>query len=110
MSDMSMSVEYLNAIANHGRELITHIGLVNESGAAVGARTPVTWAAVDSGVIRPTGNLIFDVPAGTTVAGWRGYSALTAGTDYGGKAVTPRPFPVAGQYKLRADLTSIVHA
>ena len=111
---MSMSEGYLNAIATHGASLITHIGLVNGSGTELSggsyARKPITWTQADEGVIRPNADLVFDVPAGATVAGWRGFSALSSGTNYGGEDLTPESFAGAGQYKLLAAGTGILHS
>ena len=59
--------------------------------------------------IRPSADLVFDVPAGATVAGWRGFSAATGGTNYGGEALTSETFNNAGQYKLIASETGILH-
>ena len=103
-----MNEAYRNGIQNAGASLVTHIGLVNGSGTAVStARVPVTWTAAAGGLIRPTADLEISVGAGTTVAGWRGYSALTGGTDYGGEALTAETFNDEGTYDLRAAETSI---
>jgi len=110
---MSMTEGYRNAIANHGGGLITHIGLVNGSDVELSggtyARKAVTWVTAANGVIRPNADLSFDVPAGATVAGWRGFSALTSGTNYGGESLTEETFAGAGQYKLLASGTGILH-
>ena len=110
---MAMTEGYLNAIATAGGALITHIGLVDETGTEVVdgtyARLPITWTAAAVGTIRPTADLTFSVPAGT-VGGWRGYSALTVGTDYGGQVLTNEVFAAAGQYKLLAAGTGILHS
>lgn len=110
-----MLAAYLNAIRDHGQSLITHIGLVDETGAEISggspayARLPVTWTDDGDGVMRPSADLVFDVPA-VTVGGWRGYSALTAGTDYGGEVVTNEVFAAQGQYNLVAAQTAVTHA
>lgn len=110
---MAMNTAYLNFIANAGRAEISHIGLVDENGDELTggsyARKAVTWTAAANGLIRPTTDLVFDVPAGATVGGWRGYSALTSGTDYGGADLTEQPFATAGTYTLLAAQTSIDH-
>lgn len=109
-----MNGSYLNAIADYGASLITHIGLVDEldveiSGGAY-ARQPVTWTTATNGIIRPSADLTFLIPAGATVSGWRGFSALTAGTNYGGENfTTPETFANAGDYKLTALTTGIIH-
>lgn len=108
-----MNQTYDDALATHGKSLITHIGLVDDLGAELAggsyARLPVTWAGPTAdGTIRPDADLLFDVPA-TTVAGWRGYSAVTAGTDYGGQALTAEVYAEPGQYRLLAASTSVQH-
>ena len=111
-----VTVGYRNAIATHGASLITHIGLVDGGGVELTggspayARKAITWTAAADGTIRPNADLLFDIPAGATVAGWRGYSALTAGTNYGGKGLTSEAFAAQGQYKLLAVSTGILHA
>jgi hypothetical protein len=110
-----MEVVYRNAIADHGASLITHIGLVNQSGTELTggspayARLAVTWTAASSGTVRPDADLTFDIPAGVTVGGWRGYSALTAGTNYGGASLTNEAFAGQGEYTLLAASTGINH-
>jgi hypothetical protein len=110
---MAMTEGYRNAIAGHGGSLIKYIGLVNGSGVELSggtyARKAVTWTTAADGVIRPTADLVFDVPAGATVAGWRAYSAATAGTNYGGAALPEETFNGAGQYRLLAANTGILH-
>lgn len=114
---MAMLAVYRDAIGDHGATLISHIGLVDELGAELTggapayARLVVTWtgAAAGSGTIRPNADLIFDIPAGVTVGGWRGYSALTAGTNYGGADLTQEVYAAQGEYKLLAASTGIPH-
>ena len=112
---MTMTVGYRNAIGDHGGSLITHIGLVDETGTELAggspayARKAVTWAAASAGIIRPTGNLVFDVPAGKTVGGWRGFTALSAGTNHGGQDLTQEVFAGQGTYTLLAASTGIRH-
>ena len=111
-----MNTIYHNALRDHGKTLITHIGLVDETGTELSggspayARLPVTWDNDGDGVMRPNANLTFNVPSGDTVGGWRGFSALTAGTNYGGKDVTQEVFSGQGEYTLLAAQTSITHS
>lgn len=111
---MAMTEGYRNAIATHGAGLITHIGLVNGSGTELSgggyARIAVTWTTASGGVIRPNADLDFTVGAGATVAGWRGYTASSGGTNYGGGDLTSETFAGAGQYKLVASGTGITHS
>jgi hypothetical protein len=110
-----MNATYRNAIATEGASLITHIGLVDEAGEEIDggdpayARQSVTWAAADNGRIQLDANLTFNVPADTTVGGWRGYSASTEGTNYGGKDLTNESFAGQGTYTLQASGTWIDH-
>jgi hypothetical protein len=110
---MSMNTSYLNAIANHGGGIITHIGLVNGSGTEISggsyARKAVTWESASDGLIRPTADLLFNIPAGATVAGWRGFTASSGGTNHGGAALTSAAFTNAGYYNLLAADTGIDH-
>ncbi len=110
-----MNADYRNAIATYGGTLITHIGLVDNTdteligGTPAYARKPVSWEAADDGFIQIASSLLFDIPAGANVSGWRGYSALTNGTEYGGKALTQEIFTGQGTYALLADETGIEH-
>jgi hypothetical protein len=112
---MAMTVGYRNAIGDAGGALITHIGLVDQLGAELSggnpayARKAVTWTAAAGGTVRPTADLTFDVPAGKTVGGWRGYSALSGGTDYGGADLTQEAYAGQGTYKLLAASSGILH-
>ncbi|NJP27116.1 hypothetical protein FLW53_23525 [Microbispora sp. SCL1-1] len=110
---MAMTTAYLNAIADAGASKITHIGLVDGSGTEITggsyARKAVTWTTASSGTIRPNADLTFDIPSGATVAGWRGYSASTSGTNYGGADLTSQAFSSAGTYTLLAASTAINH-
>lgn len=111
----NMTEGYRNAIADHGASLMTHIGLVDELGTEITggspayARKAVTWAAASAGIIRPNADLEFDIPADTTVGGWRGFSAVEGGTNYGGKALTNEAFANQGTYKLLSASTGIKH-
>jgi len=108
-----MNESYRNAIATHGASIVTHIGLVNGSGTELTgggyARLAVTWDTASGGAIAPTGNLVFDIPSGATVAGWRGFTALTDGTNHGGAALTSAEFTNPGTYTLLAASTAINH-
>ncbi len=111
---MPMADSYLNLTANSGGAAVTHIGLVNGSGVELSggsyARKPVTWTAAAAGVIRPNANIVFDIPASGVVAGWRGFTALTGGTNHGGTALTSETFGSAGTYTLLAASSGITHA
>lgn len=116
---MAVSSDYLNALANHGAGLIKYIGLVDETGTELSggdyARKAVTWTTSPTGgtagLVRPSADLLFNVPAGT-VGGWRGYSALTSGTNYGGEdfaAADQETYANPGEFKLLATETALRH-
>ncbi len=116
---MPVSNAYLNESANAMRTKVTHIGLVGTGGVELSggsyARKPVTWTEAPTagtpGLIRPTADILFNVPAGKVV-GWRGYSALTGGTDYGGEdfaAADQETYANPGELKLLASETALRH-
>lgn len=107
-----MNTAFLNALANHGASLITHIALFGNGSEVTGgspayARKAVTWVTAANGDIVPNANLVFDIPAAGVVDEWRGFTALTAGTDYGGAALTEETFAGQGTYTLLAASTAI---
>ena len=110
---MAMTADYRNLIADAGGAAVSHIGLVDGGGSEITggsyARLAVTWTTASNGTIRPSSDLVFDVPAGATVAGWRGYSAITSGTNYGGEDLASETFNNAGTYTLLAASTGINH-
>ena len=112
---MAMSTRYRDATADAGGALISYLGLVNDKGRELAggspayARQAVRWKKAADGTIRPTGDLTFAVPAGATVAGWRGFSARVKGVDYGGEALTQEAYAGQGVYTLFADGTGIMH-
>ena len=98
-----METTYTNAIADHGASLITHIGLVNAEGTEVSTeRKAASWDAASNGRINLSAALTFDVAGGLTVAGWRGFSQVTGGTNYGGASLTEETFAGDGTYTLNA--------
>ena len=110
---MAMSAAYDNALASAGAGLVTHFGLVDNTGTELTGGTYARIANIPTATgdtWRPSADLTFNVPAGANVAGWRAYSAATAGTDYGGQALTQETYAAAGTYKLLAASTSVTHA
>jgi hypothetical protein len=113
---MAMLAAYHNALRTAGKAAITHIGLVNASGTELSGGSPAyariaeTWADGADGVMNLAANRTFNVPAGVTVGGWRGYSASSGGTNYGGQNLTQEAFAAQGTYTLLAASTSITHA
>jgi hypothetical protein len=100
---------FFTALAAEGASLITHIGLVDDSGTELSSagyeRQAVTWAGA-AATKSPSADLVFDCADGDVVAGWRGYSAATGGTDYGGAALTQVTFGTDGTYTLLAASTN----
>lgn len=103
---MAVSNAYLNECANAMRTKVKYLGLVDDNGDEITGggyeRMPVTWTTAPAsgvGVLRPTDSIVFSVlGGGTVIGGWRGYSAKTGGTDYGGI-----DFPVAEQEEFKND-------
>lgn len=107
-----MNAAFLDALALEADALITHIALFGNGSEVTGgspayARLAVTWTAPSAGLIRPTANLVFDIPAGGVVDEWRGFTASSGGTDYGGAALTEETFAGQGTYTLLAASTDI---
>lgn len=104
-----MNSAFHNALATYGASLATHIALFNASGVELSgggyARLPVTWTGAGN-VKSPSANLVFTTEAGDEVAEWRGFSALSGGTDYGGALVTTRNYSNPGTYTLLAASTN----
>lgn len=70
------------------------------------ARKTVAWGSAASGAAAPSGNVVFDVPAGTTVtyiSGWNSGGTVR----YFKKAVTSEAFAAQGTYTVLAASTSI---
>lgn len=105
---MPASAALLAAAATHVATLVVFVGLVDETGTELTggsyARQACTASATGANV-RLDADETFAVPAGATVAGWRGFSAVTAGTNYGGEDLTPEVYAAAGQYVLQASAT-----
>lgn len=110
---MAMTTAYLNALAGFGASVVRYIGLVDKSGTEVAghgySRLAVSWGSPDKGTVRPAADLTFTIPAGATVAGWRGYDAESGGTEFGGHDLPTEKFSGAGEYRLIAASTGIVH-
>jgi hypothetical protein len=106
-----MSAGFKTALADYIDSIITHIGLVDAGGTELTggtyARIAAGFAAASNGAMALSADLTFNVPAGVTVGGWRGFSASTAGTNYGGADLTNEAFAGAGTYKLLAASTKI---
>lgn len=113
---MPMANSYLAALRDAGQALITHIAIVDGSGAEIAgiARQAVTWSDEGVAVSRMVGDKAFGpLPSGQVVAGWRGFTALTGGTNHGGDDFTAVTFGtgagVTRTFTLQASQTSIDH-
>lgn len=109
-----MNEAYRNAIANYGASIIGYIGLRDQHGTELTGGTPayarvaVTWTAAVDGLIRPQADIVFNVPAGATVASW--FAINTAqDTELGGAALTAETYAGQGEYKLLAASSGIAH-
>lgn len=105
---MAASSALLNTLAIQAASLITHVGLVNESDVELSGGSyarQATSATAAGAQVRLDSDETFNVPGGATVAGWRAYSALTSGTDYGGSDLTPEEYAGPGQYVLTGAAT-----
>lgn len=109
---MAMALRYRNAVADAGAALITYVGLVDARGIELDGpgyrRQAVTWRRAVDGAARPTEDLRFDIPAGSVVAGWRGYDAPMGGSAICDQAVAEERFNGVGVYTLLADGTGVV--
>ena len=107
-----MNTAFLNAMATQADVLVSHIALFGNGTEVTGgtpayARKAVTWTAPSNGLTRPNADLVFDIPAGGIVDEWRGFSAVSGGTDYGGELLTEETFAGQGTYTLLAATTGI---
>jgi hypothetical protein len=100
-----MNEAFATALAAHGASLVTHIAVYNDGVAVGAARIPVTWAGAGS-IKNPSANLVFAGTPSTPIDEWRGFSALTGGTDYGGAALVGTGFDVSGNFTLLAASTN----
>lgn len=95
----------LALMATAGAAAIDYVGLLNGSGVELSGgsyvRLPAS-ATATAGVIELDDDATFQVPAGATVAGWSGFSAVSAGTRYGGANLTPEVYTGPGEYTLIA--------
>ncbi len=108
---MPLTDAALNAMANHLASLATHASLHSADPGTTGAnqtstaRQPIAWDAAATGDISLTGTEAFTGPGLGAVTHVGLWSALTAGTFYGGFALTgDQAFNAAGEYTL-TDVT-----
>jgi hypothetical protein len=100
---MPASSALLSSLATHAASLITHVSLVNAGGTQIGDRQATAGSATGANV-RVT-DATFQIPGGSTVAGWRAHTAATGGTDLGGSSLTAETYAGAGTYTLTGSAT-----
>lgn len=70
-------------------------------GNPVYARKAMSWAAAATGSKSSNAQIVFDVPASTTISHLGYWSALTNGTFYGSRALdTNQTYPTQGTYTI----------
>jgi len=74
------------------------------------ARKSISWAAASNGTAASNANIVFDVPATTTITHIGYWSASTSGTFYGSRQLdTSQTFSSAGTYTISSgNLTESV--
>lgn len=107
------TVTMRNALVDAYKGQATHAALYSTApGASAGteltggtyARKPVTWGATTASASTATA-IVFDVPAGATVAGFGFHTAVTAGTYLDGGTLPTQAFATAGTYTLTPTFT-----
>lgn len=67
------------------------------------ARKSVSWGTVSSGSLSSNANVVFDVPASTTINHLGYWSAASGGTFYGSRALdTAQTFATQGTYTINS--------
>lgn len=111
---MSANTSLITVAANAAAAAITHWGLVDATGNELPAGTYTRIASAgtnNSNTVRPAADCVFNIPASTTVGGWRAYNAPTAGTNQGGGNITPNEvYGSAGTFTLTASATGFPFA
>lgn len=64
------------------------------------ARKSVSWAAASAGALTTNAQIVFDVPASTTIKYVGFWSASTSGTFYGHVTITNETFAGQGTYTI----------
>lgn len=73
----------------------------NEVSGGSYTRESVAWASAASGSVTTNANVVFDVPGSTTITHLGYWSASTAGTFYGSRALdTSQTYATAGTYTI----------
>jgi hypothetical protein len=107
---MALTTNGTNAMLNGLTAAATHVSLhtadpstngANEVSGSPYTRELADWAAASGGTAVNSGSIVFDVPAATTITHLGYWSAGTAGTFYGSRALdTSQTFATAGTYTI----------
>jgi hypothetical protein len=107
---MALNTGGKNLMLNGLTAAATHVSLHTADPGATGTSevsgSPYTrelagWAAASGGTAVNSGSIVFDVPAATTITHLGYWSAGTAGTFYGSRALdTSQTFATAGTYTI----------
>lgn len=66
-------------------------------------REAISWASAASGSVSTSASIVFDVPGSTTISHLGYWSASTAGTFYGSRALdASQTYATAGTYTIAA--------
>ena len=104
-----MNANYLNVLRDAGKGAVAYVNVVSSTGLELSTRQLAAWVNDGDGTFRLGADLVFIIPNGVQVTGWRGYSASVGGTEFGGRDVPMEPFPNGGEYTLLAASTAIQH-
>ena len=107
---MALNTGGKNLMLNGLTAAATHVSLHTADPGATGTSevsgSPYTrelagWAAASGGTAVNSGSIVFDVPSATTISFLGYWSAGTAGTFYGSRALdTNQTFATAGTYTI----------
>lgn len=96
-------------LENAGDEIMLYIGAVDTNGDELSGgdpaytRVPIAWEYPnESNEMYPTESPVINIPGSTQVGGWRCYTALTGGSDLGGKDFAS-PLSYEGQGTMLID-------
>jgi hypothetical protein len=109
---MALTSGAFDAMLNGFTTLATHVSLHTDDPSTTGAnevtggayaRELADWAAASGGTAVNDGAIVFDVPSSTTIKFLGYWSAGTAGTFYGSRALdADQTYATAGTYTIAA--------
>jgi hypothetical protein len=116
---MALTSGALDAMLGGFTAIATHVSLhtdnpgtngANEVSGGAYARELSDWAAASAGTVVNDGAIVFDVPGSTTIKFLGYWSAGTAGTFYGSRALdADQVYATAGTYTIAAgDLSESI--